>query len=246
MNAAIQSHPIGDQLADSVANLAYLSQHYYTLAQIAEQSGVDEPRLLAMIERACLPPHSHEVSFNFTCSTVLWGESAFVSKQHFYPNALIAWAKRAALLSASMPLDQVATQVRDDFFVELQQALLHCVGARVANPTCFGDDGAFDAAGLHAWQQQTWDYVMDGTYGICLREISARNIVRKGAAVHHLSLALASPPIDGSATTELDFFLREYDDVASDFAPLERARSSRESVFNALKRRLQQENLRVA
>ena len=190
----------------------YLDHNYLTLDQLAEHSGIAPERILDLADAQCVPPHSHEVRGVAVFASTFGEYTAPVPARRYYHPSLVAWVKRAGALALEHPLAEVARQVREDFGQAFEDAL----GGR-APPWPGGVDYA-------------WAYLMDGTWGLCLKEISAPNLLQKEFARRKIAELVSPDPqhrLSEAARAALTEAIEQYDEVAADFAPHERGDSSR-------------------
>jgi hypothetical protein len=190
----------------------YLDRNYLTLEQLAERAGVAPERVLELVDAQCVPPHSHEVRGVAVFASTFGEYAAPVPPRRYYHPSLVDWVEKADALARQHRLADVARQMRTDF----EQAFEDALEGR-APPWPKGVN--------HAWA-----YLMDGTWGLCLKEISAPNMLRKEYArskIAHIAARVRDGrPSEGQRATLLDAIER-YNEVATDFAPHERADSSR-------------------
>ncbi|MBL8517396.1 MAG: hypothetical protein JNM76_10575 [Betaproteobacteria bacterium] len=218
------------------ATLAHLSSHFLTLDQLACAVGLTQDEVNALIDAKCMPPHSHEIRLSIEVNTTLWGSQRHQAANKFYSPSLVRWANHALEL-APMPLSEIALVVRNRFLNDLRESLLKVPGAREANPDCFGQDGGLVEAAFATWGESHLSYLLDGTYCICLKEVSANNIVRKGTCMSILKRYLDDSSGTSVTDHEVEWALTEYDAVASLFLPAERAGSSRTRLFEAARKK---------
>ena len=143
--------------------LTYLQQEYLTIKQLAQCSAVSEDRILELIEMQCIPPHSYEISSITTISCQIREISPVEIVITRYYNASIKnWIINAEqLILQGLSLVEVASKIKADFEKDFHQAFDSMV-----TPGCQGFDNA-------------WRYLMNGTWGICLKEISVQSMAKK-------------------------------------------------------------------
>lgn len=197
---------------DCVAVQRYLDANYLTLEELAAQAGVTPERVLELVDAHCVPPHSHEVRGVAVYASTFGEYTAAVPPERYYHPSLVAWVKKASALARRHSLADVARRVRNDF----EQAFEEALGDR-APPWPRGVDYA-------------WAYLMDGTWGLCLKEITVANMLQKEFARQTIARLVSPDPhhvLSPAARAALIEAIKAYNQVASDFGPHERGDSSR-------------------
>ena len=215
---------------------SYIENNYLTIEQLANQSNLSLDQLEALINNACIPKHSHTITRQIIFHTDVFGDSIFTEQNIFYyHSSLIKWAMRANQYLDAANFIDVASKIKADFTHELYQSLMEIDGAKKIFNYCFDDDGNLLANGVEKIMTEHWSYIMDGTYGVCLKEINAKNVILKNIAVSLLEEWVKN-------TTHKDYLYEEvqkaaelYDSVAAHFAPHEIIKSTRGRLFNKFK-----------
>lgn len=188
----------------------YLADNYLTLDALAEAAGTTPERLRELLVAQCVPPHSHEVRGVMVYTSTFGDTTATLPVRRYYHPSLAAWAKKALDLARRHSLADVARRMRKDF----EQAFADALDGREP-PWPGGIDHA-------------WGYIMDGTWGLCLKEISARNLLQKEFARQEIAgFAGAEDRLSPEARTRLASAIARYEEVAAGFGPHEIAASSR-------------------
>jgi len=190
----------------------YLDANFLTLQELSEQAGLAPERVLELVDAQCVPPHSHEVRGVAIYASTFGEYTAPLPPERYYHPSLVDWVKKASALARRHSLADVARRMRKDFEAAFEAAL----DGR-APPWPRGVDYA-------------WAYLMDGTWGLCLREISVANMLQKEFARQTIA-RLVSPEPDHALSAEarrtLIAAIETYNEVAADFGPHERPDSSR-------------------
>lgn len=199
--------------------LAYLDENYLTLPQLAAQTGVPSARIMALIEAGCLPPHSHEACLRLTVTTSIMGaQNADEKRIHFYHPSLVALTQHADALARDLGMSEAAGAIRNRFDADVAQA----AGLEPGSPA----HRDLAARASTAWR--------DGTFGVCLKEIAAANMIRKVAATETMKTLLAKPaeePLTQQEATHLNAALTNYTAVTGPFGPHEIDASTRRLVY---------------
>ena len=190
----------------------YIEKHYLTRAEISKQSGVAEPRIAELVEAQCIPPHSYEVRRDTTYVSA-FGEYKFAAESEFYYHPdIVHWIERAVALAKNHPLQEVSQKVRENLVDEIRAIL-------DGRPVPWSDGMG------HAWE-----FLMDGSFSLCLKELNADNLVKK--EVSRQRLAELVEKADGRGKTEdlwneMEGVIADYEDVTLPFSPHELPESSR-------------------
>lgn len=207
---------MGHVNADEVQR--YLDQNFLTLEALAERAGITPERLLELIDAQCVPPHSHEVRGVMVFASTFGEYPAPVAVRRYYHPSLVGWAKKASDHARRHSLADVARRMRKDF----EQAFEAALDGREP-PWPRGVDYA-------------WAYLMDGTWGLCLKEISAPNMLQKEFARKTIAGLVSPDPrhaLSEDARAALLEAIGRYEEVAASFGPHELPDSSREREVNA-------------
>ncbi len=196
----------------------YLDANFLTIEDLAARAGVTTERVVELIDAQCVPPHSHEVRGVAVYASTFGEYTAAVPPVRYYHPSLVDWARKASALARRHSLSDVARRMRKDF----EQAFEAALDGR-APPWPRGVDYA-------------WAYLMDGTWGLCLKEISVANLLQKEFARQAIARLVSPDPghaLTPAARAALIEAIRAYNQVAADFGPHERADSSRSREVGA-------------
>lgn len=191
---------------------AYIDGNYLELEALADRAEVEPGHLLELIAARCVPPHSYEVRGEYVFSSTFGDYTIPSQARRYYHPSLERWARKAAALARLHPLEEVARLIRADFEEEFALSLN-------------GRTPPWPRGVEHAW-----DYLMDGTWGLCLEEISGENMLVKEYARATLAGLVRPDPghsLSAEARAAAETAVRRYNRVAKAFAPHEVAESSR-------------------
>lgn len=212
--------------------LDYLDQHYLTLEQLSERSGLTPARLEALMADGLMPGHSHEATFALTVYARVNGHHPTADKRvrYYHPDlAALATVADAAVRELGPVQAAAAIRSRHDDAVRRASSLP-------------ADDPA-----LRALADDAWGFWRDGTIGVCLQRFSPADIVRKTEAVEAMAAALEQAAAEGPTAVDrrgLDAALEAYAAAAAPFGPHERDGSTRALIYEpalALAARLDRE-----
>lgn len=184
----------------------YLQEEYYTLKDLADKARVIPDRVIELVEMQIIPPHSYEVTQNASIYCNIKG--AHLAKPimtKYYNPSIIAWIQNAELLARGKSLSEIAVYVREQFNQEFKEAMGESI-----TPGCKGVD--------HAWR-----YLMNGTWGICLKEISVSSLANKELSRLKISqlckLDDSEHKLADNEQDELKEAVATYERVTKKFAP---------------------------
>jgi hypothetical protein len=215
----------------------YIENNYLTIEQLANQASISLDQLEQLISNACIPKHSHTITRKIVFHTDIFGDSDFTKQNIFYYHpSLIKMAIKANQYLENSNFIDTANKMKADFTRELYQALVEIDDAKQVFNECFDKDENLLANGIEKIMAEHWPYVMDGTYGVCLKEISAKNLILKNIAVFILQEWLSDDNHKKHYSYEKILNAANlYDKVAANFAPHEIIKSTRNRLFNKFK-----------
>jgi hypothetical protein len=187
--------------ADEV--LAYVAENYISLEQLATQTQVSAERITDLIAAECVPPHAYDITGEITISSAFGAFRQPMTPRRVYPPSLMAWIRRAEPLAREIGLERAARQIRTEFLTPIAKAL------------------------PNRWPggpEEAWALLRDGSWGLCLKEITPQNAITK-ESVRIAVAAHGAPAQDGPEPLRAE--IAKYDAVTLPFAPHERPESSR-------------------
>ena len=191
---------------------SYIDKYYITRSKLSRLANISEERIVELIEAKCIPPHAYEARASVAYVST-FGTYALRSSPHFYYHpGLVKWIEKAELLAKKCSLPEVAKSVKTCFWQDLNTAL-------DGRPLPWPDGIDF-----------VWDYLMDGTWSLCLKDLNVTDLVQKEIARAHISKIVATAkdrPIDDKERQELEYAVGQYDQVVLPFSPHELPESSR-------------------
>ena len=190
----------------------YIDANYLTLDALAERAGVAPERVLDLVAAHCIPSHSYEVRGAVVFASTFGEFAAPSAPVRYYHPDTADWVAAAEALAAGHSLSAVARLMREDFERRVEAAL----GGRAA-PWARGVD--------HAWA-----FWMDGTFGLCLKELTVEALVAKECARADIAAIVRPEPghrLSAAERHALGAAVARYDAVVLPFAPHEIDKSSR-------------------
>ena len=191
---------------------AYIDANYLTLEETARGAGVTPERLLELVAAHCIPPHSYEVRGTVVFASTFGEFATPAAPRRYYHPDTVGWAAKAEALAEDRTLNEVARTMREEF----ERAVETALDGRPA-PWARGVD--------HAWA-----FWMDGTFGLCLKQLTVASLVAKERARADIAAIVRPDPDHRLSEAERDDLvaaIASYDRVACAFAPHEVGKSSR-------------------
>lgn len=181
----------------------FLNQNYYTLSELAQHSNASEAEILTLQTAQCIPGHSYEMRQIVVFSSPVSQDSADLATVRYYHPSITIWIREALLASKTMNLSQVAMQIKKEFSEQLTTTF-----CGVKTPGC----QSFD---------QAWRYWIDGTWGICLKEISFDCMAKKELSRQCIAEIMAEDPaiISEKKRDKLTDVVENYIAASLDFDP---------------------------
>jgi len=138
---------------------AYVDTHYIILSELAKLSGASEARVLELVEAKCIPPHAYEVCTQKTFISSFGEYTLQDEPVRYYHPKLIDWIEQAEILTQNYALSDVAKKIKTKFYEDIDELL----GERPM-PWPSG-------------KEHVWDYLMDGTWSLCLKQFNVPDLV---------------------------------------------------------------------
>lgn len=204
--------------------MTYLNTYYLTLEQLVDKTHIAVKNIEDLIKHHCIPKHSHRVICQTVFETAVFSNTTIVENEKlFYHPSLIDWIIAAENYRKNMDFSEIKKKIKSDFMLELRSALIE------ADIKKYMPD-----IEIEEYIEKKWKFVMDGTYGVCLKEISAKNIVIKAIAVAVLEkwIAAGKPKLSEKQHREILDMAKLYDQVAAHFGPHEISKSTRGRLYD--------------
>lgn len=188
------------------------AQGYLGLRALADRAGTTPEQVRAFEQAECIPAASYEVAGEVTFTSSFGRYALPVEPRRYYHPSVVEWLQRAMALADGRDLGEVARAVRAAFDSDFDAAL------RGAPPPW--SDGA----------DYAWAYMTDGTWGLCLKDVSIAGLLAKEQARATIRRLVQPEPdhrLSEAERRELEQALSDYERVALPFSPHEVAESSR-------------------
>lgn len=203
-------------------NLAYIKDHFIEQADLCHRTHISPEKLADLIERKLLPGPSYTIKIETTITSPLDDIHSFQCTEHYFAKNTVL----LVLLHENLGSDVNAREAFRDRL--LQQLVNHPDRSWAYN-------GLFNAAGIdmdrfEAAATDEWTHFCKGIYGICTIHATEEEIIRKEIVIKKLMAfneENADKELDPGEKQVLSNLAKEFDSVASLFAPYQRAASSR-------------------
>ena len=159
--------------------------------------------------------------------------------QHWYAPGATWWLRRAVLrIRTGAAAEQAAQHNREAFAIEFIALLGETEGAQLAYPACFGPNGRkVEEAAQTVADSERADWI-NGAYGVCLRDFSARTCIRKSSLAAMLKAHLAGRLREPLSDDRVVAATQELSSAMTPFAPWERASGTPGKTVDIVLRRL--------
>ncbi len=191
---------------------AYIDAHYLELEALAVRAGTSPETVRSLEEAQCIPGASYVTGGEMVCTSTFGEYRLPAEPRRYYHPSVLGWVEKALVLAQSHDLAEVARQQRAAFDRDFAEAL-----AGQAPPWARGADYA-------------WDYILDGTWGLCLKDITVATLLKKEFARNAFREIIAPAPdheLSAAERARLEAAIADYEAVALPFAPHEAPESSR-------------------
>lgn len=191
---------------------AYIDAHYLDLEALAARAGTGPETIRSLEEAGGIPGASFVTGGEMVCTSTFGEYRLPADERRYYHPSVLGWAEKALALAENHGLPEVARLMRAAFDRDFADAL-----ADQAPPWPRGADYA-------------WDYILDGTWGLCLKDITVETLLKKEYARNVLREVISPDPdhrLGADERARLEAAIADYEDVALPFAPHEAPESSR-------------------
>lgn len=200
-------------------NIDYIENNYIEKTVLCTQLHLTPDELLAMIDNHLIPAPAYEVLHHYTISSPLGDACTEMVKKQYFPKSTIGL------------IQNQHNQNKQKFKDKLLQALKRHPYQSLAHEGIIDNKGTINKTIFERYTEERWAFYIRGVYGICTHHASAEEIVRKGIVVARLQQYAQA---NGSDLPLLEALNQEYNEVATDFAPYQRAQSSRGKYLDPL------------
>jgi len=219
-----------------VTSLEYILAHFVSLPQLAALSGETADSINRYIVARCLPGPAYRLDGQVYLSSI-FGDHGERWDAVFFPRSHVAKLQSVARLEA--PLEEICADLEANFKADYRALLVELQARDHGMADLFRSDGSVGGDAVEALLDSEWNHYMDGTYGLCTRSASVREIATKEitiARIKQLAARLEQSPSE-AARAELAQAVDLLDSVSAPFAPHEVSRSSRQSYITDIRHR---------
>ncbi len=194
-----------------------LEQGYLKPDELAKRTGTTPDQILALENAKCIPAASYVVEGEMTVTSSFGTYHLPVTPERYYHPSIEVWATEALSLAQTRELSDVAKIVRTEFEKHFEEAL-----NGKPPPWPGGSDYA-------------WNYVTDGTWGICLKNINMEHLLTKEyarATIRQIDSMDTADELTSDKREQLIAAILAYREVTMPFAPHEFDESSTQCEIN--------------
>ncbi|MFT4693248.1 MAG: hypothetical protein ACI8TE_000136 [Francisella sp.] len=139
----------------------FIKIKYITLSELAGKCNVDELDICKLETAQCIPRPSYEVRTIDMFSSLVAEDHIASTRVRYYHPSIINLTKEALALSEFHELTAINQQLKVNFRLQLEEEF-----KGIKTPGCQNFD-------------QAWSYWVDGTWGICLKELTVECMAKK-------------------------------------------------------------------
>ena len=194
-----------------------LEQNYLKPDELAKCTGTTFDQILALEDTQCIPAASYVVEGEMSVTSSFGTYHLPVTPERYFHPSVEAWVTEALTLAQTHELSDVAKIVRTRFDLHFGEALN---GKPPPWP------GGADYA---------WNYMTDGTWGICLKNIDMEHLLSKEYAreiVRQIESKDTADELTSDDREQLIAAVLSYREVTMPFAPHEVEESSTQREIN--------------
>ncbi len=194
-----------------------LDQDYLKPDELAQRTGTTPDRILALEDAQCIPAASYVVEGEMTVTSSFGTYRLPVTPDRYYHPSIEGWVAEALSLAQTHELSDVASIVRAQFDKHFQAALK-------GNPPPWPGGSNY-----------AWNYITDGTWGICLKKIDTAHLLTKEfarATIRQIDSKQKADELTGDERKQLIAAILAYREVTMPFAPHEFDQSSTQCEIN--------------
>lgn len=219
-------------------NLKYIEENYLESEEIISIMNLTPDKFDKLIQAKLIPQPSYVIDSEITISSSLDDNHKIVSSKKYFPKSILK-------LIADNTLHHNPEKFKKDFRENLLNNLKNHEYKTFAYGNVFDENGQIDPGKAVKALEEEWDYFCKGIYGICTLESNEEAIIEKEIAIKRILNFIETK---SSAITEEEINqLKELNDVfneyTSDFAPYQRALSSRGKYLDKLLKEFNLEEL---
>jgi len=197
--------------------LDYVSSNFVPCNRLLESAGVDLATLVKLQELECMPACSYRLARSVTCSSPI-ADFGATETTEYYAQGYCDW-----LVTVSAIRDSAGS------FEEFASRYSARVEFLLGNGLVKAENKFLTGLGDHI--REEWRHFLNGTYGVCTKTGLPENIATKEVAASRIVKLISHPNLDETMLVELESAVDLMDTACAEFAPHERAQSSRQRLI---------------
>ncbi len=212
----------------------YVANNFIPRSKLLESAGVDSSTLVRLQEMECMPAFSYLLDHSVKCSSPI-AEFGATETTEYYAKGYCDWlATVAAIGDSARSFEEFASRYSERVKLLLDNGL--------------GTAEKQFLSGLGNHMREEWRHFLNGTYGVCTKTGLPEDIATKELSASRIVSLISQVSLDENSLAELKSVVDLMDSVCAEFAPHERAHSSRKRLIVdvRLKYKLQTEATRIA
>lgn len=210
-------------------NLNYIKEQYLTLEQLSEKTETNTQYILQLIKDKIIPKASYTIKENSTITSPLEDSIIYESNIDYYPKSTVQLIKDNLLTTTE--------ERRITFKTNLKKHLKTHPDNTFAYTSLFDIEGHLNESEFDSFFEDKYQFYLNGVYGICTKQATEEEIIKKGIAVQKLiafSAQHTGTILNETEKKQLKSLKEEFDTVATIFAPYQRETSSRGKYLDTI------------
>lgn len=202
--------------------IEYIRREYLTLEQLVEETTASAEAILELIDRKCIPQRSYEVVESTHIRSFFGERETLHCSVPYYAKSQVQRIRERVEEAKTKPFAEMTHNVKASFISEYR--------AQITTPDVISSE-IIDEAEIDLLPESEWREWLRGTYGLCTKQDIPRNIATKELSTRRIKQITregTKTSLTRHERSSLELAVRALDEVASYFAPDERATSSRE------------------
>lgn len=217
-----------------MTSLDYIHENFLTLEELSKQHFLSIELLQHYIDAGCLPKPSYKVTNSVTIDSVLGHCEEESDMIGYFPKSYQSKFELIHSLASKMSIQEVKKFLYERFINIYAETLHECEAHLWGLASYISSDGILCSEGKKFIDEE-WHHYIAGTYGLCTKSATTKDIAIKEASVAKITHLLSlneTAALSNEQCENLKSAVDALDKVSALFAPHELASSSRQKYIN--------------
>ena len=211
--------------------IKYLSEYFYSKDELMSLAKITAGQLEKYQALGVMPEPSYKVNMIAACDS-FFGEHEELQELEFYAKGYASWLDDLQILQHKFCQE---IQFKNEVFKLFYQR--YCSEQERLKSLGYVCNDFKLVSELDAYNTETWDHFIQGTYGVCTKSGLPDDIAAKAVAIFEINRLTESDELSKAELNALENVVDLLDESSALFAPHERLRSSRHRLVNEIRRR---------